>query len=192
MLYPVGELLASVHVPLPPLPASYVLPYASTFTVTAVESTLNAVTRTRHLTLEINHPGIIWTVIAFEGDVREWDMSHQPPRGRRLHRIKEVSAYGQDRWQLRLVLQLDEAQFGAAQRINQRRKGQRPDDTVGEGRDAELAGLRVQFSGLEEAGHWRRDGPATPARDFTKRFDAALPGYVDAMLLTAVAGVATV
>ena len=60
VLYPVGELLASVHVPLPPLPASYVSPHASTFTVTAVEGGPSVTYRPPFGTLGAN--GAVWEV----------------------------------------------------------------------------------------------------------------------------------
>ena len=49
---------------------------------------LNSVKQTRRLTLQIDHPGIIWTVIAFSANVLEWELPQKPPRGNQRHHVK--------------------------------------------------------------------------------------------------------
>lgn len=87
IVYPVGALLHSIKIPLPDSFAS-VVKWKSIFTVQAIESSLNSVKQTRRLTLQIDHPGIIWTVIAFTANVIEWDLPQKPPRGSQRHHIK--------------------------------------------------------------------------------------------------------
>lgn len=144
----------------------------------------------RKLTLVIDHPGLIWTVIAFDADIIAWDLPELPQRGLRRHHVKEVSSYGVDQWKLQVEVQLDDAQFEAAQRRSQRRKGQRGPD--GEERDAQLAGLTVDFSGLDREGMWpahqKGYNGGKPGMDFMKQLDAVLPDWVDSMLLSAVSG----
>lgn len=59
-------------VPLPPTPATYASPFADTFTVTASHSVLNSIKRTRSFDIIMDHPGLIWPVVAFDADVVSW------------------------------------------------------------------------------------------------------------------------
>ncbi|KEI41749.1 uncharacterized protein L969DRAFT_15765 [Mixia osmundae IAM 14324] len=187
--YPVSQFLLSYEVPLPPAPASYHSPWAETFKIYAKDSRLNAVKQQRSLTIVIDHPGIIWSVIAFDGDVVAWDLPSPAERGHVRHHVKEASSYGNDKWTLDLTLQLDQPAFEAAQRQSQRLKGQRGD--VSEADEA-LASLRIDFSGLDEQGMHpatSQNSAEKPGVAFFHQLDAALPANVDAMLLTAVGGV---
>ncbi|CAO1635451.1 unnamed protein product [Sympodiomycopsis kandeliae] len=78
--------------------------------------------RTRKLTLEIYHPSIIWSVLAFDAEVLEWDLPSQPPKGYRRHHIKEVSRYGSDTWSIDLLLRIQESEvheYVARQQLSQ-------------------------------------------------------------------------
>lgn len=63
-LYPFSSFLSAYKVPLP-VPEGYVSPWANpndqTFTVSAINNIYNAEAGTRSLTLEVKHPGIIWS-----------------------------------------------------------------------------------------------------------------------------------
>jgi hypothetical protein len=150
-LYPVSQLLNTVAIPLPDA-VDYVSPWPGKFTVSLLDESLSPVTLTRKLTLVIDHPGLIWTVVAFDADVVHWDLTAQAPRGRARHHIKEVSGYGLHRWTLAMEVQLDRPAFEAAQRVSQRRKGQRPADERADAEDLARFGLRVDFSGLDRDG----------------------------------------
>lgn len=182
--------------------------------MSATSSKLDHIRQRRALTLTIKHPGIIWSVIAFDGDIVKWDLPSLPQRGRRRHHVKEASGHGIDQWTLELELQLSESEFEAAQRNEQRRKGQREGPMEHQGQ------LRIDYSGyvavslgldpepdqnvltanicrLEDASifHARTDRPASddgPAMSFFRQLDAQIPPSVDAMLLGAIANVAHV
>lgn len=64
--------------------------------------------RTRKLVLEVYHPEIIWSVVAFDAEILEWDLPSAPPEGYRRHHIKEVSRYGEDTWSIALTLRIQE------------------------------------------------------------------------------------
>lgn len=98
------------------------------------------------------------------------------------------------RFTLSVVIELSPAAFDAAVRQSQRAKGQRADVSPA---DTELASLRIDYSGLDATGMWpasrRYEGiKQKPGMAFFERFEAQLPEEVDAMLLSAVAGVAYV
>lgn len=91
--------------------------------------------RTRKLTLEVYHPSIIWSVVAFDAEILAWDLPSTPPTGYRRHHIKEVSRYGQDTWSVELTLRVQESEvddlvarqvYEAAQREERERSGESP------------------------------------------------------------------
>lgn len=63
-LYPFSAFLSAYKVPLT-IPEDYVSPWVNptdqTFTVSAINNIYNAEAGTRSLTLEVKHPGIIWS-----------------------------------------------------------------------------------------------------------------------------------
>jgi len=132
---------------------------------------VNKVDNTRNLTLKINHPGIIWTAVAFDAHVLSWDLDNNPPPKTARHHIKEASFYGTDSWTLSMVIKT----------------------TPGES-----TGLPVNFMGIQEKGMWpgkKHEGFGFTMNLFermdqwiTERTDDS----VDAMLLGCVAGVAVV
>ncbi|KDE09627.1 hypothetical protein MVLG_00034 [Microbotryum lychnidis-dioicae p1A1 Lamole] len=194
IIFPVSQFLTTYKVPLPPTEASYVSHFAETFTVKAIRSSLNSISRTRSLEIEMLHPGLIWPVIAFDADVVSWDLPESPARGVIRHHVKSVAGYGVTRFVLSLVVYLDEETFGAVMREQQRAKGQRGDASRS---DAIKAKLRIDYSALDSKGMYpssiRHAGlKQKPGMRFFETFEQQLPEYVDAMLLSAVAGVAYV
>lgn len=151
IIYPIGQLLNSVAIPLPHA-ENYLSPWRDVFKVYATDESLNAITKRRKLTVTIDHPGLIWTVIAFDADVVAWDLSAQPSRGRQRHHVKEVSGFGVERWTLAVEVQLSDAEYEAAMRVSQRRKGQRVADEREDERDRAVYGIKVDFSGLDKEG----------------------------------------
>ncbi|UZJ56054.1 hypothetical protein CBS101457_005374 [Exobasidium rhododendri] len=62
--------------------------------------------RTRQVTITIERKNIIWSVIAFDAEILEWDLGMPPPVGFQRHHLKEVSRYGQDSWSVSMLLKL--------------------------------------------------------------------------------------
>jgi hypothetical protein len=110
------------------------------------------------------------------------------------HHVKSVAAYGVTRFTLSVVLSLTQPEFDAAVRESQRAKNQRVDVSD---EDRQLASLRIDYSGLDAKGMYpssmRYPGlKEKPGMVFFEKFEEQLPEEVDAMLLSAVAGVAYV
>lgn len=111
------------------------------------------------------------------------------------HHVKSVAAFGVTRFTLSLTIALTDVQFEAAMRQDQRRKHQRADSSLA---DEQLASLRIDYSALDSKGMYpssiRHEGlKEKPGMVFFEQFERNLAGEpVDAMLLSAVAGVAYV
>jgi len=172
ILYPFSQFLEPYKIPLPPPSGDYVSPWTSSsaFRVTAVKDVFDAIAGTRELSLVIDHPGIIWSVIAFDAHVLSWQLDKNPLPYFARHHIKEASFYGVDQWTLDLV-------------INATPTGERPI-------------LKVDFQGIQEKGMWpaKKAERQGPAMDLFEQLDAWLderPGVAfDALLLGCVSGVA--
>ncbi|GAA5957518.1 hypothetical protein JCM3765_001166 [Sporobolomyces pararoseus] len=194
-------------VPLDPV-ASTTSDYVSSwsnFKVVVEKSSLDVVNMRRSLDLVLEHPGVIWPVIAFEADVVSWDLPKSPERGLIRHHVKSVSSYGINRFPLSLTIQLDSDSFSAALRQEQRFKNQRTDQSF---QDEKLGSLRIDYSGLDPLGMYPAslvadDETEQSLRDramdsklglkFFKQLETRLEKEpVDSMLLSAVAGVAYV
>lgn len=133
------------------------------------------------------------------------DLPKVPERGQVRHHVKSVASYGVTRFPISLTLQLTPEEFAAAVRQEQRAKGQRPASDVSEA-DRQLAALRIDYSGLDLHGMYpasfqsddevedrqRQVARRTkPGMQFFEQFSKRLENEpVDAMLLSAVAGVA--
>ncbi|KAI5479232.1 endoplasmic reticulum metallopeptidase [Pseudohyphozyma bogoriensis] len=188
IIFPVSQFLTSYRVPLPPTPSSYASPWSS-FTVTAQKNVLNSIKQTRSLEIVMDHPGLMWPVIAFDADVLSWDLSEAPERGNIRHHVKSAASYGVSRFTLSLTIQLTKEQFEAAVRQNQRSKGQRAGDSE---EDRALGSLRIDYSGLDSKGMYpassRHETPEVfkPGMTFFSILEKRLPPEVDAMLLSAV------
>ncbi|KAG6889796.1 hypothetical protein C0992_004061 [Termitomyces sp. T32_za158] len=175
-LYPFSAFLTTYKVSLP-VSSSYVSPWKNPgngFSILAVNDVKDLVAGTRSLTLQVNHPGLIWTVVAFDAHVLQWNLDGNPPSEYVRHRVKEASFYGKDTWTIDLVLKLDAGN---------------PD---GE--------LLVNFVGLQEKAMWpgkkavKAEGGI--AMKLFEEFDAWIErtyeGTIDATLLGCVGGVVTI
>jgi len=178
ILYPFSAFMSPYKIPLPIEPG-FVSPFATgerAFRVEAVNDTVDVSAGTRSLTLEITHPGLIWTVIAFDAHVLRWTLDDPPPDGYARHHIKEASYFGVDRWSVDLVLQ----QQGSA---------------VAES-------LTISFIGIDESAMWPAKkkkkaaagggGNGHEIMDLFEKLDGWLMretrGKVDVMLLATVGG----
>lgn len=107
ILYPFSAFVSAYKLPLPIEPG-FVSPFAAgerAFKVEAVNDTVDLAAGTRSLTLQITHPGLIWTVLAFDAHVLQWNLDDAPPNEYTRHHIKGASFYGVDRWSIDLVLE---------------------------------------------------------------------------------------
>ncbi|KAF5379478.1 hypothetical protein D9615_006633 [Tricholomella constricta] len=177
-LYPFSAFLTPFKVPLAVDPA-YVSPWTvpgNGFTISAVNDVKDLNAGTRSLTLQISHPGLIWTVVAFDAHVLKWNLDDNPPEEYARHRVKEASFYGKNTWNIDLVLKLGDGAGGA---------------------DGALA---VNFIGLQEKGMWpgkkavkEQGGVAMQLfEELDMWIEEKTRGTVDALLLGCVAGVVTV
>ncbi|GAA5858742.1 hypothetical protein JCM8547_004967 [Rhodosporidiobolus lusitaniae] len=206
ILYPVSQFLTTYKVPLPPADLFYTSPWSETFKIVVEQSRLNAVKQTRTLDLVLEHSGIIWPVVAFNADVVAWDLPQPPERGAHVrHHIKSVASYGVTRFPFSFTVQCTPEEFAAALREDQRRKGQRADASP---EDEALARIKIDYSGLDVHGMHpasvRSDDPEEhEVRERARREKVGMRFFeefserlkkepVDAMLLSAVAGVADV
>ncbi|KIY68442.1 hypothetical protein CYLTODRAFT_453504 [Cylindrobasidium torrendii FP15055 ss-10] len=81
--------------------------WADRFTVRAAENIVDPVKGVRNLRVEIQHPGLIWTVIAFDAHVLSWNLDGNPPTEHARHHIKEASFYGKDVWSFEMTVKGD-------------------------------------------------------------------------------------
>ncbi|TRM58647.1 hypothetical protein BD626DRAFT_559974 [Schizophyllum amplum] len=105
-LYPVSAFISPYAVSMD-VGAGYVSPWVAdvpVFYARAIRDERNEEAGTRSLTLEMYHPGLIWSVIAFDANVLSWSLDNDPPKGRSRHHIKEASFHGLDRWEVELVV----------------------------------------------------------------------------------------
>ncbi|CAE6479620.1 unnamed protein product [Rhizoctonia solani] len=159
-----------------PRPQGYESHWAKTFTVKAFDDMLDFATGTRRLTLKISHPGLIWTVIAFDAWVVNWSLDSPPPHGVARHHIKEASFYGTNEWSIDLEIKVP---------------------GLGQGKLTHDP-LKINFVGIEEKAMWpgKKNDRAGPAMDLFERtdrwFEEKRGGTEDVMLLGCVAGLAVI
>ncbi|EST09337.1 Peptidase M28 [Kalmanozyma brasiliensis GHG001] len=119
ILYPVSAFLTPYKFQLP-TPASYRTRYAAPapesnhFTVKAVNEVLDVEAGTRSLTLEMTHPGVIWSVVAFDAEILSWNLPSAPPAGYQRHHLKSVARHGIYTWSVDLTLRLTPEALTAA------------------------------------------------------------------------------
>lgn len=175
-LYPFSAFLSPYKVDLPLDPA-YDAPWPpeEQFMVSAVNDTFNESKGTRTMTLKIDHPGIMWTVIAFDAHVLEWTLDNSPPEEFARHHIKEASFYGTDVWTVDMTI-----------------KWPPPNAHP---RSPDVDGLRVNFIGIQEKRMWpakKAEADGSQAMKLFREFDAWLDektgGSVDALLMGCVSG----
>ncbi|EJD41737.1 hypothetical protein AURDEDRAFT_115343 [Auricularia subglabra TFB-10046 SS5] len=102
-MYPFSQFVSPYKIALP-RPQGYKSPWAEKFTVTKLTEAVDLTAGSRGLTLKISHPGVIWTVLAFDAHVLEWSLSSPPANFKTRHHIKEASFYGVDEWTVDLVV----------------------------------------------------------------------------------------
>ncbi|KAF5316325.1 hypothetical protein D9619_006761 [Psilocybe cf. subviscida] len=176
-LYPFSAFLTPYKVPLSVAP-DYASPWVAdqAFVVTSVNHDQNLGPGTRNITVHVSHPGLIWTVIAFDAHVLKWSLDNNPPDEYTRHHIKEGSFYQNNEYSFDMIVKV-------------------PDGTSTQG-----SGILVNFVGLQEKGIWpakkaiKAEGGA--AMVLFETLDAWLEekmgGKVDALLLGCVSGVATI
>ncbi|KAJ7625774.1 hypothetical protein FB45DRAFT_922289 [Roridomyces roridus] len=170
-LYPFSSFLSPYKISLPPSPG-YVSPFTS-FKLEAVNDVVDFTAGTRSFTLQIHHPGLIWTVIAFDAHVLKWNLDDNPPTEYARHHVKEASFYGVDVWTLDLTIAIPET-----------------------GNEK----IAFNFIGLQESGMWpakkavkMEGGPAMKLfEELDGWLETKMGGSVDAVLLGCVAGAAFV
>lgn len=211
ILYPVSAFLTPYKFQLPGPPASFSTKYADPapetyhFTVKAVNEVIDLEARTRSLTLEMNHPGVIWSVVAFDAEILSWNLPSAPPAGYQRHHLKSVARHGIYSWSIDLVLRLEPDQLAAAKprtssRIIDKLKKSAPssgrlvklDST--EPRDASK--LWIDASGLvademfpQHKSNTAADRPAMNTFIQMDRYMQDNHPEIDVMMLTVVAGV---
>ncbi|KAF7356117.1 Peptide hydrolase [Mycena venus] len=174
-LYPFSAFLSPYKIELPRDP-DYISPWTAretSFILTAVNDVTDLEAGTRSFTLQVNHPGLIWTVIAFDAHVLKWNLDNNPPTEYARHHVKEASFYKADTWTLDLVVKLPE-------------DGNR--------------GILFNFIGLQEKAMWpgkmavkAEGGPAMKLfENLDSWLEEKMGGTMDALLLGCVAGTTVV
>ncbi|KAI0792197.1 hypothetical protein C8Q75DRAFT_754855 [Abortiporus biennis] len=97
IVYPFSNFLTPYKMDIPVKP-EYIAAPEHDFVVSAVNDTIDAAAGTRTFTIEVRHPGIIWTAVAFDAHVLQWQLDNNPPDEYARHHIKEGSFYGHDTW----------------------------------------------------------------------------------------------
>ncbi|KAH7910240.1 hypothetical protein BJ138DRAFT_132560 [Hygrophoropsis aurantiaca] len=173
-LYPFSAFLSPYKIELP-LDPEYVAPWPpeEQFTVSAVNDKVDESTGTRSLTLKIDHPGVIWTVIAFDAHVVEWTLDNNPPDEFARHHVKEASFYGTNTWTLDMTIKLPQGNNSTS--------------------------LKVDFIGIQEKRMWpgkKAESDGGQAMKLFQELDDWLEektgGSVDATLLGCVSGTVAV
>ncbi|KAJ8075039.1 hypothetical protein PM082_019366 [Marasmius tenuissimus] len=177
-MFPFSLFLSPYKIPLSTDP-NYVSPWStpgSKFAITAVNDIVDRIAGTRSLKLQIDHPGLIWTVIAFDAHVLKWNLDDNPPNEYTRHHVKEASFHGSDTWSIDLVIKIDPNSTS-------------PDDGT----------LLVNFIGLQEQGMWPgkralitqgEPGIALTLFDKLDRWiDERTEGKTDTLMLGCVAGI---
>jgi hypothetical protein len=189
ILYPFSAFLTPYKVPLA-VDRNYRSQWTADhrFSVSAINDVRDTDAGTRSLTLEVKHPGLIWSgtftpsvakrcsefpfaVIAFDAHVLRWTLDNHPPDEHDRHFIKEASFYGIDTWSVDLVIKSP------------------PNAT-----DDET--LLVNFIGLAEKGMWpgkkavkAEGGPAMELfEELDQWLDDKSGGTIDALFMGCVGG----
>ncbi|KAF9264544.1 hypothetical protein L218DRAFT_958254 [Marasmius fiardii PR-910] len=173
-MYPFSSFLSPYKIPLP-VESDYVSPWSTPkmeFAIRAVNDVIDREAGTRSLTLQVDHPGLIWTVIAFDAHVLKWNLDDNPPDEYTRHRVREASFYGSNTWSIDLVVKVEPGSMGS---------------------------ILVNFIGLEEQGMWpgkkavmSQGNPGLALRLFEKLdlwMEKRMNGKADTLLLGCVAGI---
>jgi hypothetical protein len=113
ILYPVSNFITPFRFPLPNPPSSSTSPWtmssgspSEAFYPHASDDHIDWQAGTRRLKITFERKNIIWSVMAFDAEILEWDLSIPPPVGYQRHHLKEVSRYGQDNWSVNMLIKL--------------------------------------------------------------------------------------
>lgn len=221
ILYPVSNFITPYKMRLqtPARPSPWTLathhdqtpvPQTQTFVPRVTQDKYDWDAGTRQLTLTLDRPNLIWSVMAFDADILEWDLPTPPPKGMQRHHLKEVARYGQDQWSIRLLLRLPQEaiakhkQTSTAESLSKLLSSSasnpiRLQDGVPE-RDPSK--LWIDYSALVAEAMWPQAARLDPSRramypsiDVLESLDSVLQmthPEVDSMLLSVVAAVAQV
>lgn len=102
VLYPFSQFLQSYEAT---LPTPKISPAIEMPKVLGRPFERNDLDDTVSLDLVTWHPGLLWTVIAFDAEVISWSLSDTPPdAGQRRHHVRQASAYGTSAHDLRMQI----------------------------------------------------------------------------------------
>ncbi|CDR98784.1 uncharacterized protein SPSC_00911 [Sporisorium scitamineum] len=219
ILYPVSAFLTPYKFQLPSPPTGFSTKYAAPaaeanhFTVKATDEVIDLEAATRSLTLEMNHPGVIWSVVAFDAEILSWNLPSAPPEGYQRHHLKSVARHGIYTWSVDLVLRLPTDALPAAKLrttasgsgiVSKLKKSAaqssgrlvKVDPAVGEKVERDPSRLWIDASGLVAdemfPQHRENAGVDRPAMNTFVRMDGFMQAKhpeIDVMMLTVVAGV---
>lgn len=114
-LYPVSQFIAPYKYRLPVPEEGHIL--NPPFRIVVTHESFDWEAGLRNVTLHIEHPGLIWSVVAFDADLVAWDVGPTPPpSGFQRHHIKEVSRFGIEAWDINLLVRLSPDALTAAQK----------------------------------------------------------------------------
>ncbi|KAF8315143.1 hypothetical protein DL93DRAFT_2166855 [Clavulina sp. PMI_390] len=171
ILYPFSQFLTPYDLKLPSPEPTYTSEWTG-FVLQTTNDVWHRSNNTRTLTITIDHPGLIWTVMAFDAHVLAWSLDNNPLTHYARHHIKEASFYGVDRWSVDLA-------------INATTPGEKPL-------------LTVDFQGIQERGMWpakRSQGGDLPAMKLFAVMDSWLEerfaSSYDTLMLGIAGGVIT-
>ncbi|KAF8806834.1 hypothetical protein BYT27DRAFT_7167035 [Phlegmacium glaucopus] len=177
LLYPYSFFLAPYKVSLA-LDPSYVSPWANGkgFIITSIDHDENLIPGTRNITVQVSHPELIWTVIAFDAHVLNWTLDGNPPDEHARHHIREASFYGSDTYSFNMIVKLP------------------PPSTSGSD------GILVNYIGLQEKAIWpakksvKAEGGLSMIlfEELDTWLESKTGGTVDALLIGCVAGVTVI
>jgi len=181
ILYPFSAFLTPYKVPLS-LDPSYVSPWVNgkSFVITSINHDTNSIPGTRNITVQVSHPQLIWTVIAFDAHVLKWSLDDNPPDEYARHHIKEGSFYGTDTYSFDMIVKL-------------------PPPSAS-GSDESTQGILVNYIGLHEKAIWPAKKtvksqvgfPMIFFEEFDTWLETKTGGAIDALLMGCVAGVTVI
>jgi len=180
LLYPYSFFLTPYKVPLA-LDPSYISPWVNgkSFIITSINHDENLIPGTRNITVQVSHPQLIWTVIAFDAHVLKWSLDDNPPDEYARHHIREGSFYGSDIYSFDMTVKLPLPSASG---------------------DTSNQGILVNYIGLQEKAVWPAKKSVKAEGGFSmmlfEELDTWLEtktgGTVDALLIGCVAGVTVI
>ena len=104
VLYPFSQFLQSYQAK---LPTAKISPAVELPKVVGRTFERNDLDGTVTLDLVTWHPGLLWTVIAFDAEVVWWSLSDEPPaKNERRHHVRQASSYGTPSHDLRMQIKV--------------------------------------------------------------------------------------